>query len=226
MKLQYALRHTAAVLLLLATCTTTQAQELEYALELGVMGGPMVYFGDANYGNPLKNMNGAAAVFGRYNINPRMSVKFNVAYGKVSGDASKSDNKYPDVPGQKWDFSNPVVDVGAQYELGFWGYGAGGSYKGTRRLTPYLQLGLGVSVCNKQTALNIPLGFGVKFKFAPRWNAGVDWSVRFTTADKMDGIADPYGLKSGAMKNKDSYSMLMFYISYDLCPKYRKCNNE
>ena len=54
---------------------------------------------------------------------------------------------------------------------------------------------------------------------------GVDWSVHFSLDDKLDGIVDPYGIKGSFLKNKDSYTMLMFYISYDIMPKYRKCNN-
>ncbi len=206
--------------------SAVRAQELEYALELGVKAGPMVYFGDANYGSPLKNINASAGIFARYNLNQRMSLKFDVAYGKISGDASEGDNKFPANPTQEWKFSKPLVDVACLYELGFWAYGTGGSYKGSHRLAPYIQMGLGVTACNKQVALNIPLGIGVKYKFAPRWNCGADFSVRFTTSDKFDGIEDPYRISSGAFKNKDSYAMLMFYVAYDLCPKYRKCNNE
>ena len=206
--------------------SAVQAQELEYALELGVKAGPMVYFGDASYGSPLKNINASAGIFARYNLNQRMSLKFDVAYGKISGDASNGKNKFPANPTQEWKFSKPLVDVACLYELGFWAYGTGGSYKGSHRLAPYIQMGLGVTACNKQVALNIPLGIGVKYKFAPRWNCGADFSVRFTTGDKFDGIEDPYRISSGAFKNKDSYAMFMFYVAYDLCPKYRKCNNE
>lgn len=74
--------------------------------------------------------------------------------------------------------------------------------------------------------MNIPVGAGIKYKVKPRWNVGIDWTMRFSMSDKLDGIEDPYRIKSGFLKNKDSYSMTMFYISYDLCPKYRKCNTE
>jgi hypothetical protein len=50
--------------------------------------------------------------------------------------------------------------------------------------------------------------------------------MRFSLSDKLDGIPDPYSIAGGFLKNKDSYCFTMFYISYDLCPKYRKCNNE
>jgi hypothetical protein len=80
--------------------------------------------------------------------------------------------------------------------------------------------------------LNIPLGLGVKFKVVERVNIGAEWTVRFTTSDKLDvtnkeglQLNDPYGIKSKGLKNKDTYSWLMLYVSYDMFPKYRKCNN-
>ena len=215
-----------AGLMALLPMSTVHAQELEYALELGAMAGAMTYFGDANYANPLKNINAGGALFGRYNLNPRMSLKLDLAFGKVSGDAMTIDNRFPANPEQQWKFSNSLVDVGCQYELSFWGYGSGAGYKGSRRLTPYIQIGLGTTICGGDVALNLPIGIGLKYKFAPRWNAGIDWAIRFTTSDKLDKIEDPYRIVSTGLKNKDSYSMLMLYISYDLCPKYRKCNNE
>ena len=87
-------------------------------------------------------------------------------------------------------------------------------------------MGLGFTYGNKELTMNIPVGFGVKYKFRPRWNVGLDWSMRFSMSDKLDGIEDPYKVKSGFLKNKDSYSWTMVYISYDLCPKYRKCAND
>ncbi|MBO5880681.1 MAG: hypothetical protein J6Q57_03425, partial [Paraprevotella sp.] len=79
---------------------------------------------------------------------------------------------------------------------------------------------------------NIPVGLGVKFKVRPRWNIGLEWSVRFTTSDGLDvsnkdGVIlnDPYGVKSGVFKNKDCYSFTMLTVTYDLFPKCVNCNN-
>lgn len=202
------------------------AQDLEYAMELGIMAGPNFYMGDANMNGFYKNATMGAGLMGRYNINPRMALKFDIAYAKIKGDATKEKNVYPELPEQEWAFDNPLVDVGAQYELNFWGYGTGSGYKGHKRLVPYIQMGLGFTYCDNALTMNIPIGAGIKYKLKPRWNIGLDWSMRFTMSDKLDGIEDPYRIKSGFLKNKDSYSMTMFYISYDLCPKYRKCNNE
>ncbi len=218
--------HTLAVLLGLAAAPSAAAQELEYALELGGMAGGCFYMGDANLNTFYKGTNLGGGLLARWNINPRMSLKFDVAYGGISGDASNLSYKFPENPEQEWKFDNSVVDVGAQYELSFWGYGQGGGYKGNRRLTPYIQFGLGATVGSDVFTMNIPVGFGVKYKFKERWNVGLDWTMHFSLSDKLDGISDPYNIKSGFLKNKDSYSFTMLYISYDLCPKYRKCNND
>ena len=218
-------RLTAFVVAMLLTVGLA-AQELEYAMELGVMAGPGFYMGDANLNGFYKNTTMAGGLMGRYNINPRMALKFDLGYGKVKGDAAIGANKFPEKEGQQWDFDNALFDAGCQYEISFWGFGTGGGYKGHKRLTPYIQLGLGFTYCNDAFTMNIPLGVGVKYKLKPRWNVGVDWSMRFSMSDKLDGIEDPYRIKSGFLKNKDSYSWTMIYLSYDLCPKYRKCNND
>lgn len=205
--------------------TGMRAQELEYALELGAMTGPSFYMGDASLNGFYKDVTLAGGLMGRYNINPRMALKFDVGYGSVKGNAKKGKNQYPTTEGQKWNFNNSLVDVGCQYELNFWGYGTGTGFKGSKRLTPYIQMGMGFTFCNKTMTMNIPMGVGIKYKLRPRMNVGIDWSMRFTMSDKLDGIEDPYRIKSGFMKNKDSYSWTMLYLSYDLCPKYRKCNN-
>ena len=85
---------------------------------------------------------------------------------------------------------------------------------------------------NNVFTLNLPVGLGVKYKIAPRLNLGCELSFRFSLSDDLDVtretapvLNDPYGIKSGGLKNKDSYSFLCFFLTYDIMPKYRKCNN-
>lgn len=227
-KLQHnAIGRVAAVILLLASACVASAQELEYNLELGGMVGGSFYMGDANYTTPLKDMALAGGILARYNINPRMAVKGNLAIGHIQGSTIGQDNKFPE--GTQSSFSRNVYELGAQYECHFFAYGTGAGYKDSRRITPYLLGGVGLTYAPKPSdhvfALNIPIGLGVKYKFAKRLNMGVEWTMRFTTSDRLDGINDPYGIESNVLKNKDSYSWLMLYISYDMFPKYRKCNN-
>ena len=135
-----------------------QAQELEYGMELGVMGGPSFYMGDANLNGFYKNVTMAGGLMGRYNINPRMSLKFDLAYGKVKGNAAEGNNKFPATPGKQWEFDNSLIEAGCQYELSFWGFGTGTGYKGHKRLTPYIQLGMGFTQCNEALTMNNPVG--------------------------------------------------------------------
>ena len=156
------------------------------------------------------------------------------AVGRLSGTTVGKDNKFPN--GAHSTFIRNVYELGAQYECHFFAYGTGKGYKDSRRIAPYLLGGVGMTYAPKPAdhvfALSIPLGFGVKYKFAERVNVGAEWAMRFTTSDRLDvtsttglSLNDPYGIESKGFKNKDCYSLLMLYVSYDMFPKYRKCNN-
>lgn len=212
------------ILTIITSLPTSAQTELEYALEIGGMLGTSTYLGDAGNTGLFKNINMGGGAIARYNINPRMAVKFNLGYGGISGNAS-GDAFPPDVDRSNLKFNKSVIDFGGQYEIHFWAYGTGNSYKNTHRLVPYLQIGIGATVASKTFSLNIPVGFGIKYKVAPRLNIGLDWTIRMSMTDKIDGIADPYRIQSGFMKNKDTYCWTMLYVSYDFLPKLRKCNN-
>ena len=220
-------RTAVCVLAMASASLNAQAQELEYAMEVGLMGGGSFYLGDANYSGFYKNLCPAGGAFARWNINPRMAVKFNALYAGLKGDIRSSETKYPPAElakVEKPSFSNSAVDVSATYELHFWGFGTGAaSYKGNKRWCPYIQLGLGGTYANKAFTMNIPIGCGVKFKVKDRLNVGLDWAMHFTLSDELDGVKDPYRIESGFLKNKDSYCVTSIYISYDFCPKLRKC---
>ena len=230
---QLMVRLAAAVLLLSSVCVVA-AQELEYNMELGGMVGGSFYMGDANYTMSPKNVAMMGGVLARYNINPRMAVKGDLAMGRIKGTTKGMDNKFPG--GEHCEFSRNVYELGAQFEYNFFAYGTGAGYKGSRRLAPYILAGLGLTHAPKPAqhvvAMNIPLGLGVKYKVVERVNVGAEWTVRFTTSDRLDVVNkeglqlnDPYGIKSSGLKNRDTYSWLMLYVSYDMFPKYRKCNN-
>ena len=224
----------AAVVLLLFPAYVVSGQELEYKMELGIMTGGCSYMGDANYTAPLKDIALAGGVLARYNLNPRMTIKGDLAIGRIKGSTEGLDNKFPGNGHST--FKRNVYELGGQFEYSFFAYGTGAGYKDSRRLTPYILGGLGLTYApqpaNHIFAMNIPLGIGVKYKAAKRTNIGAEWAIRFTTSDRLDTtnkngltLDDPLGIKSKGIKNKDSYSLLMIYVSYDLFPKYRKCNN-
>ncbi len=214
------------LIVLLSVGLQARAQDTEYAFELGVTAGATGYLGDVNPHAIYGNVSSAVGLIGRWNINPRQALLLNITAGKLTGNAADFKNHFPDNPDTEWEFSNSVVDVSAQYELSFFAYGQGSGFRGSRRFTPYIHFGLGATVGNGTATANLPLGAGVKYKLKERWNVGLDWTMHFSMSDKLDGIEDPYRIKSGFLKNKDSYSFTMLYLSYDLAPKCSTCHNN
>ena len=210
----------------------------EYRLELGVGAGVATYEGDFNNGL-LKNANPLGELVVKYKPNPRMAWAASVGYGQLKGNSKKADTWYPDIATSRVDFKTGIVDVNVRFEYNFWPYGSGREYHGARRLTPFLAIGLGFVVAsydttqeatqNKGTAAagQMPVGLGVKYKLADRWNLAAEWMMHFTGNDKLDGISDPYGIKStGLFKNTDCYSTLGVTLTYDLWAKCKTCHND
>lgn len=216
---------------------------LEYQQEIGGGIGLSSYWGDSG-GGLMKHPGFTGSVIWRRNFNPRMVLKTAATMGHVNGNTKNE--FFPTDPLDKTatggtaapevHFGRNYLDLGAQFEFNFLGYGMGASYKGLHRWTPYLLAGAGVTICfggggKAAGGFNIPLGFGVRYKLKERLNIGFEWAIHFTTTDGLDDngqtphLKDPYGISSGMFKNKDCYSVALISLTYDISPKYRKCNN-
>ena len=76
-------------------------------------------------------------------------------------------------------------------------------------------------------ALNVPVGIGLKYKMGDRTNLGLEWAIHWAQSDELDGVKDPYYIKSsGLFKNTDCYTALQVTLSYSLMAKCRTCNKE
>ena len=220
---------TALAIILLALAVSTSAQtEPEYRMEIGGGIGMVSYQGDFN-SNLLKEMQPMFSLLAKYRFTPRMALAMNVSYGKLKGSAKTVTSHVP----QQWEsytFSNNIWDIGIRTEYNFWPYGTGMEYRGAQRLTPYILLGLGLTVCKPdrtEIALNVPLGAGVKYKVADRLNMALEWAMHITGSDMLDGVKDPYGIKSsGLFKNTDCYSELRLSVTYDIWAKCKTCHND
>ena len=215
-------------ILLLTVTVGLRAQEApEYRAEIGGSVGMVTYLGDYN-GNLFKNMQPMFTLLGRYKFNPRMALALNVSYGKIKGSSKDAKTFYPDVP--VTDFSHGLVDAGLRFEYNFWPYGTGREYRGACWVTPYIYMGLGATFVKPEKteiALNLPIGAGVKYKAGERVNVALEWTMHFTTSDMLDGVKDPYGIKSsGIFKNTDCYSHLRLSVTYDIWAKCKTCNND
>lgn len=230
--------------LLAALCclpALAQQEELQYTKEIGMSLGMNYMTSDLNrkvFHTMQPSVNGVM----RFILSPRMAVKTELGYNAIKGNTDKIKEFYPAVIGQvgndrlSYSMNGSMVDITALYELHFLPYGWLRNYLGHKRITPYLQLGLGMVFSHtngtrnqegvKSNAFNVtlPVGLGVKYKVARRLNMALDWTIRFTPSDKLDGLAAPTGIKSSGFHGKDFYSKTMLTLTYDISPKCPTCN--
>lgn len=209
---------------------TAHAQD-EYRMEVGPAAGASFYMGDANQ-KLYRNTGLMGGVVARYNCNPRLSFKADLTAAHISGSTDNmKDRSFP----ASLDFDRTIYDMGVQVEVGFLGYGLT-RYNGSHRVAPYYLTGIGMTFAPKPQkndfAFNIPLGLGVRYKIADRWNVGLEWTMRFSSSDRLDvtrqsggtTLEDPYQIKGKFLKNKDSYSYTMLTLTYDILKKPCDCN--
>lgn len=214
-----------------ATALTATAQtDDQYRMEIGVGAGMVAYEGDYN-GSITSGMQPAATVMLRRIFNPYMGLRLAATYGKLKGSDRGLKTYIPGTDDTPYEFNNTLADLSLTYEYNFWPYGTGHDYRGAKRLTPFIFAGLGATYVtgggNNVFTANLPLGLGVKYKLAPRLNLGVEWAMHFSLSDKLDGTADPYGIKSsGLFKNTDCYSALQVSLTYSFMAKCRTCHNQ
>jgi hypothetical protein len=225
-------RLTLLSLVIILLCSKTAAQDEGYLMEMGLGGGGSFYMGDAN-GRLYNNTNGVFSVLARYNVNPRFSLKANLSSAGISG---STENAYGTLPGDELIFSRTLYDFGAQMEWGFCGYGMEG-WNGNHRLAPYGLMGIGVTFApepeQNDFAANFPIGLGLRYKLSERVNIGLEWTMRFSTSDRLDvtrtdgtTLKDPFMIKGKGIKNKDSYSFTMLYVTFDVFKRPCHCNEE
>ena len=205
----------------------------EYRMEIGAGGGLMGYLGDFN-GNLTKDLQPSATLVARYNFDTYMGLKASLSYGKMKGKSTDVDTYYPAFADNPYTFDNTLVDLSLTYEYNFWPYGTGKEYRGAKRVAPFVFAGLGATFANTKGgekknvfSANLPIGVGVKYKMGDRTNIGVEWAMHFSLSDELDGVKDPYGIKSsGLFKNTDCYQTLSLTFTYSFMAKCRVCHNQ
>ena len=204
----------------------------EYRMEIGGGAGLMTYLGDFN-GSLLSNMQPTFGIVAKYKLNPRMAWTANLGYGKLKGDSGNDKSWFsPELAATPVTFSTTVIDFNVRFEYNFWPFGTGREYLGAKPLTPFITLGAGLVFAKpdtgeQATGLQMPIGLGAKYKLKPRLNLAAEWLVHFTGTDKLDGVQDPYGIKSsGLFKNTDCFSMLRLTLTYDFWARCKTCHSD
>ncbi|MDR1646223.1 MAG: DUF6089 family protein [Tannerellaceae bacterium] len=207
----------------------------EYKFEAGGMAGGSFYMGDANKNAPFRNLNPAAGAVFRYNANLRWAFKADLMWGQVTGTTIGQENVFP--ANVQASFSRNLLELGAQMEFNFFPYSDKFAYANAMRFTPYVLMGLGMTVApgNGRTfaGLNLPVGVGVKYKIKQRINLGCEFAVHklfgddFDVTDESNTLLDnPYQVSGSVLKNKDWYSFLLLSVTWDFGLRCSQCNNS
>ncbi len=203
------------------------AQE-DYRFEVGGGLGMTGYLGDANTANLWGHPGWDITALMRYLPNNRFAFKTNLYVGSVSGNSADMENVFPDMATYK--FRTTFYELGELVEFNFFKYGMGENYRKLKRWSPYITAGLSLLVWSNDghanATLAIPLGGGVKFKLNRRVNLGMEFLMKKTLSDKVDGqqLSDPYGIRHAFMKNTDWISTLSFTVTYEFSERCRACN--
>lgn len=204
------------------------AQTAKYKFDVGAGIGMSGYLGDVNESNVFKHPGLAGGASFRYIIDSRWAIRGLFTAASLSGNSADYDMVFPS--GESYKFDAWAYDLGARAEFNFFGYGIGETYKKLRRWSPYLTVGVGatMSSCdgNSAFAMNIPMGFGIKYKLRERLNLGLEFAMTKVFGDKVDGkdLNDLYQIKSSFIKNTDWYSTVMLSITYEFGERCETCH--
>lgn len=203
--------------------------EPEYRMEVGAGVGLVNYLGDYN-GNLFKQMQPMGGLVAKYKMNPRMAWAATLNYGKLNGTRENSNTWYPGTTPLPSDFSTKLTDLNVKFEYNFWPFGTGREYYGAKPLTPFITLGSGLAFASGEksvVAFQVPIGFGVKYKLMNRLNLAAEWLMHFSGSDQLDGVRDPYGIKTTDLfKNTDCYTTIQVSLTYEFMEKCKTCHND
>lgn len=215
------------LVLLFGTFGIGSAIAQDYLYEAGIGMGMSSAYGDLNQGTLFYSPRFAVDAHFRYKYNLRWAFTGEFLSAGLAGRSSDFDNQFPN--GAEYEFNNRLWQLSGNAEFNFLNYGTGASYRNMSRISPFISVGMGLGLVsgkdNNEFSFSLPLGAGVKYRFAPRWNLMAKLVFAKTFTDKADGIEDPYAIVSSGAKNTDWYSTLGVSISYEFGLRKRKCNN-
>ena len=212
------------LLLLLASPLSAQVYEI------GVGVGGFNYTGDLYREYRFKEIRPGATIFSRNNLTKAVSLRFAAAGGWIQG----SDGSPRDILGQQREasFSNFIAEGTVQMEYYFLDFK---SKYFPIKWSPYLTMGAGLFTLLGQPPVEteystlqpvIPIGFGFKYLATKTLNLEMEFGIRKTFLDEMDGISEgDLSVKNyqfGIGSNSDTYYFLSFSVSYNFydipCP--------
>lgn len=175
--------------------------------EFGLFGGVTTYQGDLADGLIVwPNIQPAGGLLLRYNPGSFYSLRMGFTTGKLLGNDQNSKRQI--IKDRAFSFYSTVREISAvaEFQLPSYGTSAYGLFK--MKFSPFLFGGIGLSVINgepkapvdripypfpefdaRKNFLVLPIGGGLKFRFADQFAISTEWGTRKTFGDYIDGIS-------------------------------------
>ena len=205
--------------------------------EVGFLLSSSYYIGELNQtGHTANQPNLGVGIFYRKNLSKRYSYRIGFNYGKLSA----SDDFYPSGLSEwrQLSFSGDLYEGHALFEFNFLPYQI--NNRSTSWFSPYVFIGLAVygitpkvnvgavgkvKEAGTVVAPSVPFGVGVKFNLAKNFGFSVEWGMRKTFSDEIDGLPPTFvgGYQLSNSKNNDWYSFLGVTLNYKFLTQKDRC---
>lgn len=213
--------------------------------EMGVFLGVSQYNGELNRASQFNPVFIKPAFGGviRRNLGNRWAIRLNAMYGKLIGNDNYGNTKIQERRGLA--FESALYEGSLQFEFNFIPYCAADQ---KQYVTPFIFGGGGASYVNPSNTyvgesssiegggtdagsgsniiMNVPMGAGVKVKFSHRLLMSLEWGMRKTTSDYIDGVSTVYASNTrqlGNSKNNDWYSFAGVALTVRVGHKLTSC---
>jgi hypothetical protein len=207
--------------------------------EIGIISGASYYIGEINPSRHLINKaKPAIGLFYRKNSNKRYSLRGGINYASLSATDEFVGTNVGDY--RALTFLANLLEGYGVLEFNFMPYQINNGK--TSLFTPYVFIGLAVFHADiaedeklegqvkegrieNVTSPSIPFGLGLKFNFIENLGLGVEWGLRKTFTDQLDGLPSAYfdNYQLSNSQNKDWYSIVGLTLNYKFLTKRDNC---
>jgi OmpA-OmpF porin, OOP family len=194
--------------LLAASCICFSCMLKAQSFEIGPLLGGSNYQGDLADGIVvLKETRPAYGVIMRYTPLKFLSFRLGFVQAGIVGDDANSTNIDIRKRGYKISANMSELSILTEWQLPSYGTSGQGIFK--QSITPFVFAGVGFAsrdrdptgpdnssgyspfpeFDSKKSFISIPIGGGVKYNFAPNFSTSLEWGLRATFSDYVDGVS-------------------------------------
>jgi len=208
------------IVLLLFSCFFSSFSQSK--TEIGLFGGGNWLQGDVNADRPYMDISYAIGALYKYDFTHRYVFRAQINYLNLQAFDAHSSDAYR--LARNASFHKGIADLSMQFEFNFLQFKFSERYSSH---STYIAAGAGAYLAGGAPGLTLPMTVGFKQTLGRRWCIGIEYQLRKTFNDRLDGIRNPV-VPSSMFNNNDWYAMAGITLTYKIfdaitdCPAYEK----